>query len=140
MAIPTKTFCPVIFLLQPRENVLFATHHVFVPFLNLLLLFGYFLNSKFLWLFYLVLQRREEMSLMSATLCSRPTSFLRNQHTAHSCVVLTNLKTARIVKGTEHIKPKSLVLWVISVFKNCQNCCKSCALFVKPAWQVSDKN
>ena len=69
LAIPTKTFCPVIFLLQLRENVLFAAHHVFVPFLNLLLLFGCFLTSKFLWLFYLVLQRREEMSLMSATLC-----------------------------------------------------------------------
>ena len=41
------------------------------------------------------------MSLMSATLCSRPTSFLRNQHTAHGCVLLTNLKTARIVKGSE---------------------------------------
>ena len=49
------------------------------------------------------------MSLMSATLCSRPTSFLRNQH---NCVLLTNLKTARIVKGSEHIKPKSSVLWM----------------------------
>ena len=131
MAIPTKTFWLVTFLLQLHENVLFATHHVFVPFLNLLFLFGCFLTSKFLWLFYLVLLRREEMSLMSATLCSRPTSFLQNQHnifrtnTAASCLQTSKLLASLKVLNTSNQKARFRGPYPF--FQNCQNCYKCCA-------------
>ena len=92
-----------------------------------------FLNYKI----SLVLRRREEMSLMSATLCSRPNSFLRNHHsffwtsTAASCLQTSKLLASLKVLNTSNQKAR-FCGWVISVFKNCQNCYKCCALLVNP--------
>ena len=108
---------------------MFATHHPFVLFINLLLMFGCFLTTKFLWF------SGEEKKWVWCLQHFVPAPLLffetSTQRTAASCLQTSKLLASLKVLNTSNQKAR-FCGWVISVFKNCQNCYKCCALLVNP--------